>query len=84
MTFAGRGGSLSALLNGSGSDVKTKTLTRAAREGKYDKENFDPEQDAEIAAFMGKARPRVSPSKVGGEDMDCIQGLLSLSQGAWR
>ena len=26
---------------------------------------------------------RPSPSKARGEDMDCVQGLLSLSQGAW-
>ncbi|PYH45498.1 homeobox transcription factor [Aspergillus saccharolyticus JOP 1030-1] len=38
-----------------------------------------PELDAEVSAFM---------SGGGGasqeEDLDCIQGLLSLSQGAWR
>ncbi|RAL01763.1 homeobox transcription factor [Aspergillus ibericus CBS 121593] len=38
-----------------------------------------PEVDAEVSAFMNGG---------GGasqeEDLDCIQGLLSLSQGAWR
>ncbi|GCB18376.1 homeobox protein YOX1 [Aspergillus awamori] len=38
-----------------------------------------PEMDAEVSAFMNGG---------GGasqeEDLDCIQGLLSLSQGAWR
>lgn len=36
-------------------------------------------QDDEVARFM---RGDVSPSKKG--DMDCVAGLLSLSQGAWR
>lgn len=37
------------------------------------------EVDGEVARFM---RGEVSPSKKG--DLDCIQGLLSLSQGNWR
>ncbi|XP_044724839.1 homeobox domain-containing protein [Hirsutella rhossiliensis] len=36
-------------------------------------------RDDEVARFM---RGEVSPSKKG--DMDCVAGLLSLSQGAWR
>jgi hypothetical protein len=36
-------------------------------------------RDAEVEKFM---RGEVSPSKKG--DMDCVAGLLSLSQGAWR
>ncbi|KFY31079.1 hypothetical protein V493_01443 [Pseudogymnoascus sp. VKM F-4281 (FW-2241)] len=42
----------------------------------------DPEDevvDGEVEKFM---RGEVSPSKKG--DLDCIQGLLSLSQGNWR
>jgi len=35
--------------------------------------------DGEVERFM---RGEVSPSKKG--DLDCIQGLLSLSQGNWR
>jgi hypothetical protein len=35
--------------------------------------------DPEIERFM---RTQVSPSRMG--DLDCIQGLLSLSQGTWR
>jgi hypothetical protein len=35
--------------------------------------------DEEVEKFM---RGEVSPSKKG--DMDCVAGLLSLSQGAWR
>ena len=38
-----------------------------------------PEVDQEVDRFM---RGEVSPSKKG--DLDCIQGLLSLSQGTWR
>jgi hypothetical protein len=36
----------------------------------------DPEADAELAAFMKGGRK--------SEDLDCVQGLLSLSQGNWR
>jgi hypothetical protein len=39
----------------------------------------EPEVDREVGRFM---RGEVSPSKKG--DLDCIQGLLSLSQGSWR
>lgn len=38
-----------------------------------------PKVDREVDRFM---RGEVSPSKKG--DLDCIQGLLSLSQGTWR
>ena len=42
--------------------------------GKGNEESPDPE----VAAFMGEASlPRVA------EDLDCVQQLLSLSQGAW-
>lgn len=60
------------------------------KEGTQDKENIDPEKDEEIASFMGKGRPAAvaaaapSARAAGDDDMDCIQGLLSLSQGAWR
>ena len=41
------------------------------------KEDEEP-QDPEVAAFMGEANvPRIA------EDLDCVQQLLSLSQGAW-
>lgn len=43
-----------------------------------DQENIG-EVPAEVEKFM---RGEVSPSKKG--DLDCIQGLLSLSQGNWR
>jgi hypothetical protein len=35
--------------------------------------------DAEVAAFMSGSGPASRE-----DDLDCIQGLLSLSQGAWR
>jgi hypothetical protein len=45
-------------------------------------ENVSPEDDPEIAAFMKGGRRGSSVS--GEEEMDCVQGLLSLSQGNWR
>ncbi|KAA8646321.1 hypothetical protein EYZ11_008448 [Aspergillus tanneri] len=38
-----------------------------------------PEMDADVSAFMAGGG-----SASQEEDLDCIQGLLSLSQGAWR
>jgi len=44
------------------------------------KENADEaDEDDEVGTFM-----RGSRRSAGGEDFDCVQGLLSLSQGAWR
>ncbi|KAK6432072.1 Homeobox protein yox1 [Oleoguttula sp. CCFEE 5521] len=47
-----------------------------------DDENADPDADPELAAFMRSGRRSRSIS--GDEELDCVQGLLSLSQGAWR
>ncbi|KAK5290094.1 Homeobox protein yox1 [Cryomyces antarcticus] len=49
-------------------------------------ENVNPENDDEIATFMGKTRRSDSESTSfsGVEDLDCVQGLLSLSQGDWK
>jgi hypothetical protein len=45
-----------------------------------DKENaIEQEEDEEVESFM-----KGTQHTTGGEDFDCIQGLLSLSQGAWR
>lgn len=41
----------------------------------------DPDQDPELAAFMREHRKSSSIS--GEEELDCVQGLLSLSQGRW-
>jgi hypothetical protein len=45
-------------------------------------ENTDPEADAELVAFMRGERKSNSTSSE--DDLDCVQGLLSLSQGNWR
>ncbi|KAK2758970.1 hypothetical protein FQN54_003068 [Arachnomyces sp. PD_36] len=47
-----------------------------------DKENREAasEVDEEVSAFMAGGSTGASQE----EDLDCIQGLLSLSQGAWR
>lgn len=42
----------------------------------------DPEADPEVEAFMTGGRRSSNIS--GEEEMDCVQGLLSLSQGNWR
>lgn len=39
-------------------------------------------EDPEVTAFMSSARKRSGVS--GDEELDCVQGLLSLSQGNWR
>ncbi|KAF2238047.1 hypothetical protein EV356DRAFT_529541 [Viridothelium virens] len=49
-----------------------------------DAENTNPEDDPEIAEFMSASRKRSSGTNASGEDLDCVQGLLSLSQGNWR
>ena len=49
-----------------------------------DAENTNPEDDPEIAEFMGTSRKASSSTNAMGEDFDCVQGLLSLSQGNWR
>jgi len=41
----------------------------------------DPDQDPELVAFMRDHRKSSSIS--GEEELDCVQGLLSLSQGRW-
>lgn len=48
-------------------------------------ENVNPEDDAEIASFMGSSRPGAGRSAVSsGEELGCVEGLLALSQGNWR
>jgi hypothetical protein len=39
--------------------------------------------DLEISAFMSSTQPNSTASPPREEDLDCIQGLLSLSQGNW-
>lgn len=45
------------------------------------KENINPEDDDEIARFMGGSKQRSNLSIEEEQDMDVIQGLLSLSKG---
>jgi hypothetical protein len=40
------------------------------------------DDDDEVARFMGRERESKSVSEE--EELDCVQGLLSLSQGNWR
>lgn len=67
--------SLDALMN-SESTTSRSSITKSS--SSEEKENSGPEVDDEIAAFMGESGPR------GVEDLDCVQNLLSLSQGAWQ
>lgn len=55
---------------------------RTLGKGSGDRENRDPENDPELAAFMRSERKSNSISE--DEELDCVQGLLSLSQGNWR
>jgi len=45
-------------------------------------EGVDLETDVEVKAFMRGGRKSTSMSSE--DDLDCVQGLLSLSQGNWR
>lgn len=56
---------------------------RTPGKGLVDRENRDPENDPELAAFM-RSSERKSNSISEDEELDCVQGLLSLSQGNWR
>ncbi|KAF2669899.1 hypothetical protein BT63DRAFT_224477 [Microthyrium microscopicum] len=49
--------------------------------GSRNKNNTPPEihVDEEVSAFMGETRTSTS----SGDDLDCVQSLLSLSQGNW-
>lgn len=63
-----------------------------AREGRHkarqtvDAENVNPEEDEEIATFMGSASGGLSERTTlsSGEELGCVEGLLALSQGNWR
>ena len=58
------------------------SFTFEKRHSRAQRESIDPENDPEIAAFMraGRESDKVSDH----EELDCVQGLLSLSQGNWR
>lgn len=57
-------------------------LPKPSKHESPDDENGDPEKDAELAAFMRSGGKSNSTSSE--DDLDCVQGLLSLSQGNWR
>ena len=60
----------------------TGPYTLEKRRSGMQRGSIDPENDPEIAAFMraGRESDKVSDH----EELDCVQGLLSLSQGNWR
>ncbi|PHH74093.1 hypothetical protein CDD80_3314 [Ophiocordyceps camponoti-rufipedis] len=66
-----------------GNRAYTAPLLKSAAAGKGDCEIYEDtgrqSRDDEVQRFM---RGDISPSKKG--DMDCVAGLLSLSQGNWR
>ena len=68
--------SLDAVLN---REDRTPRRQHCSSEDRSRQEKEDPEVDEEVAAFMGERS--VSGKE---EDLDCVQNLLSLSQGAWR
>jgi len=48
-----------------------------------DSENVRPDNDEEIASFMGSGRASSTRSSVsGGEEMGCVEGLLALAN--WK
>ncbi|KAF2087429.1 hypothetical protein K490DRAFT_57033 [Saccharata proteae CBS 121410] len=48
-------------------------------------QSINPEDDEEVAAFMGNAaRGNERTNVSSGEELGCVQGLLKLSQGNWR
>ncbi|CAK4030582.1 transcription factor homeobox like [Lecanosticta acicola] len=59
---------------------RTLAQTANARSRAHRPAGADIEDDAELSAFMRGGKENVS----AGDDMDCVQGLLSLSQGNWR
>jgi hypothetical protein len=65
-------------LNFGGPEKRRRKNKNVAVEILEDQENV-PNEGGEVESFMKGA---VSPSKKG--DLDCVQGLLSLSQGNWR
>ena len=65
-----------------GAAPTVRTLSNRKPQQSLSKENHDPEADPELAAFMRGSHKSNSISEE--EDLDCIQGLLSLSQGNWR
>lgn len=55
---------------------RSNKINGRKRRSENDENENDPEADAELAEFMRGGRK--------SEDLDCVQGLLSLSQGNWK
>ena len=71
--------SSSRALTKKGSGGFRKSTIAVNANGSDRKENQAPEIDDEVATLMGQADlPRAA------DEMDCVQNLLSLSQGAWQ
>ncbi|KAK3722396.1 Homeobox protein yox1 [Vermiconidia calcicola] len=70
----------SALVRSSKSGSQRQTERTSVSGAKI--ETSDPEADEELAAFMQGAPKSNRISRE--DDLDCVQGLLSLSQGNWR
>lgn len=58
--------------------------SRANRASQTGKENKDCGVDEEVSAFMSGGNVIIGEDDDDEEDLSCVQGLLSLSQGAWR
>lgn len=80
----------STLCTGSPSTSKARRHRAADGGGENDAGVLEEDEDSEIAAFMGGSRTgargvkRASHSSSQEEDLDCVQGLLSLREGLWR
>ena len=61
---------------------QVRSLLKTSSTQVPDRENADPEADPELASFIRGGRKSTSVSEE--DDLDCVQGLLSLSQGNWR
>ncbi|OBT59472.1 hypothetical protein VE04_00314 [Pseudogymnoascus sp. 24MN13] len=73
-------GNAKSFMGGNSTNVgRSRTKTTKSVEAEIFEDPEDEVVDVEVEKFM---RGEVSPSKKG--DLDCIQGLLSLSQGNWR
>lgn len=71
---------------GRASDVARRAQAeRKAQKGKNE-QYVSPEEDDEVRDFMKGAQSKgvVAVGSAAEDDLDCIQGLLKLSQGNWR
>ena len=61
-----------------------KSKKGPVRNSGLEKENLDPEDDEELVTFMSGCPNGERASISGEDDLNCVQGLLSLSQGNWK